>query len=107
MTTNDSHDGKMTPSELDAIWQRYRIHENWERLYEVLKSVLIETMVELGHPCMEVAGTLHDVGKQRGDADCEAWIAVGLEYAYRCRQLTVRDIGDEFSVNSEGVLVTR
>ncbi len=107
MTTNNSPDNPMTTQELDEIWQRYRTHENWERLYEVLKSVLIETMVYLGHPCMEVAGTLHEVGQQRGDADCEAWIAVGLEYAYRCRQLTVRDVGDEFAVNSEGVLVTR
>ena len=97
----------MTADELNEIWQRYRTHENWERLYETLKSVLIETMVELGQPCIAVAGTLHTVGLQRGDADCEAWLAVGLEYNHRCRQLTVRDVGEEFAVNERGELVFR
>lgn len=97
----------MTADELNEIWQRYRTHEKWERLYETLKSVLIETMVELGQPCICVANTLYEVGKSRGDADCEAWLAVGLEYNHRCRQLTVREIGEEFAVNADGVLVTR
>ena len=97
----------MTADELNEIWQRYRTHQNWERLYTVLKAVLIETMVELGQPCICVANTLYEVGLQRGDADCEAWLAVGLEYNYRSRQLTVREIGDEFAVNADGVLVTR
>lgn len=97
----------MTADELNEIWQRYRTNENWERLYTVLKSVLIETMVELGQPCICVANTLYEVGKSRGDADYEAWLAVGLEYNYRCRQLTVREIGEEFAVNADGVLVTR
>ena len=97
----------MTANELNAIWQRYRVHPNWKRLYTVLKSVLIETMVELGQPCTLVAGTLYEVGKSRGDADCEAWLAVGLEYNHRTRQLTVRDVGEEMSVNADGVLVMR
>lgn len=97
----------MTATELNAIWQRYRTHENWERLYTVLKSVLIETMVDLGQPCTLVAGTLYEVGKSRGDADCEAWLAVGLEYSHRTRQLTVRDVGEEFAVNADGVLIQR
>lgn len=97
----------MTADELNEIWQRYRTNENWERLYTVLKAVLIETMVELGQPCITVADTLYSVGLQRGDADCEAWLAVGLEYNHRCRKLTVRDVGEEFAVNADGVLVTR
>lgn len=97
----------MTATELNEIWQRYRNHPNWERLYTVLKSVLIETMMDLGQPCICVANTLYEVGSQRGDADCEAWLAVGMEYNYRCRQLTVRDIGDEFSVDERGELVSR
>ena len=97
----------MTANELNAIWQRYRVHPNWERLYTVLKSVLIETMVDLGQPCITVSNTLYEVGKSRGDADCEAWLAVGLEYNHRTRQLTVRDVGEEFAVNADGVLVMR
>lgn len=97
----------MTLERMQEIWQRYRIHPNWERLYDALKPILIESMVDLGFPCGAVAATLYSVGESRGDADCEAWIAVGLEYEYRCRRLTVREAGSEFAVNQDGVLVAR